>query len=165
MKNIIKTNKRGIIAILTLCMLLNTIGICAYATAIPEDNMATPEDTTVVVEETVVATEEPIIVTEENIVVTEENTQELMPMMANQCEDDDYYIKGEPDIPVGAMPIGLPTIGGYVSNSFLNHVVSLGYPDTNWYYYMQDYRLPNGQLVKYHIWANDYLDIVFYHKR
>ena len=85
MKNIIKTNKRGIIAILTLCMLLNTIGICAYATAVPEDNMATSEDTTLVVEETVVATEEPIIVTEENVVVTEENTQELMPMMARGC--------------------------------------------------------------------------------
>ena len=96
MKNIIKTNKRGIIAILTLCMLLNTIGICAYATAIPEDNMATPEDTTVVVEETVVATEEPIIVTEENIVVTEENTQELMPMMARGCENDYNHIFGNP---------------------------------------------------------------------
>ena len=88
MKNVIKTNKRGIIVILTLCMLLNTIGICAYATAIPEDNMATPEDTTVVVEETVVATEEPIIVTEENVVVTNENAQELIPMMARGCGYD-----------------------------------------------------------------------------
>ena len=97
MKNIFKTNQRGIIAILTLCMLLNTIGICVHATSMPKDNMATPEDTTVVVEETVVATNEPIIVTDDNVVVTEENTQELMPMMARGCENDYNHIFGNPE--------------------------------------------------------------------
>ena len=31
--------------------------------------------------------------------------------------------------------------------------------------YMQNYRLPNGQFVKYHIGANDDIDIVFHHRR
>ena len=88
MKNIFKTNKRGIIAILALCMLLNTIGICVHADTMPEENSAVTEETTVVVEETVVATEEPIIVTEENVVVTNENAQELIPMMARGCGYD-----------------------------------------------------------------------------
>ena len=79
--------------------------------------------------------------------------------------DDDYYIEGEPDLPTGAMPIGEPTIGGYVSNSFLSFVSTLGYSINGWYYYMEDYMLPNGQIVKYHIWANYEHDVTFYHKR
>ena len=145
MKNLFKTSKRSIAAILTLCILLGIAGTCVYAASVM------PEENTVVTEKTTVS--------------AEETTQELVPVMANQCGDNDYYIEGEPYLPVGAMPIGDPVIGGYVSASFLSFVVGLGYPDTNWYYYMQDYRLPNGQLVKYHIWANDYLDIVFHHRR
>ena len=158
MEKIINTSKRGIILILTLCILLCTSGIGAHAISVSEENIVTAEETTVVVEETKVATEE-------TIVVTEETTPELIPTMARGCGYDDYYIEGEPDIPMGAMPVGDSVIGNYVSLSFLSFVVGLGYPDTGWYYYMQDYRLPNGQLVKYHIWANDYLDIVFYHRR
>ena len=158
MKNIINTSKRSIILILTLCILLCTSGIGVQAISMPEENIAVTEEITVVVEETTVATEK-------TIVVTEETTPELIPTMARGCGYDNYYIEGEPDIPMGAMPVGDSVIGNYVSQSFLSFVVGLGYPDTGWYYYMQDYRLPNGQLVKYHIWANDSLDIVFHHRR
>ncbi len=165
-KKIFNNSKRGISAILTLCILLGIAGTCLNVTAMAEE-------TTVATEESKVATGESTVVTEETTVVVEgtttvaavETTQELMPMMANECAYNDYYIEGEPDLPVGAMPEGAPVIRGYVSASFLNFVVGLGYSDTNWYYYMQNYRLPNGQLVKYHIWANDYIDIVFHHRR
>ena len=125
MKNIFKTSKRSIAAILTLCILLGIAGTCVYAvSAMPEENPT----------------------------ATEKTIQELVPVMASGCENDDYYIEGEPDIPTGAMPEGDSVIGNYVSLSFLSFVVGLGYPDTGWYYFMQDYRLPNGQLVKYHIY-------------
>ena len=102
---------------------------------------------------------------EESLIVSEKN-DELMPMAANNCENEDgYYIEGEPEIPVGAMPVGDSVIGSYVSSSFLNYVVARNYPADGWYYYMQDYRLPNGQLIKYHIWANDSCDATFYHVR
>ena len=57
MKNIFKNSKRGIAAILTLCILLGIAGTCVYAASIPE----------------------------ENTVHTEETAQELMPMMARGC--------------------------------------------------------------------------------
>ena len=152
MKNIFNISKCSIAMLLTLGILLGIAGIGVHATAVAE--------------ETTVVTEESKVTTEDNTVSTEETTQELMPTMARGCEyNDDYYIEGEPELPVGAMPVGDPTIGSHVSASFLNFVVGLGYPNTKWYYYMQDYRLPNGQLVKYHIWANDDLDIVFHHRR
>ena len=57
MKNIFKNIKRGIVAILTLCILLGIVGTCVYATSMLE----------------------------ESTVVTEETTPELMPMMARGC--------------------------------------------------------------------------------
>ena len=58
MKNIFKTGKQGIAAILTLCILLGIAGTCVYAaSAVPE----------------------------ENLTVTEETTQELVPVMASSC--------------------------------------------------------------------------------
>ena len=57
MKNIFKNSKRGIAAILTLCILLGIAGTCVYAASIPEENTAH----------------------------TEETAQELMPMMARGC--------------------------------------------------------------------------------
>ena len=62
MKNLLKTGKRGIAAILTLCILLGIAGTCVYASSVM------PEENEVVIEETIVA--------------DEETTQELMPMMA-----------------------------------------------------------------------------------
>ena len=94
---------------------------------------------------------------------TSENVgvEEITPRAANNsC----YYIMGEPEIPTGAI-LEEETIGDYVSDSFLNYVDSLGYSTDGWYYYMQNYRLPNGQLFKYHIWANDSYDVTFYHRR
>lgn len=93
MEKIINTSKRGIILILTLCILLCTSGIGAHAISVSEENIVTAEETTVVVEETTVATEkttavaaeEITIATEESTVVTEETTPELIPMMANRC--------------------------------------------------------------------------------
>lgn len=95
MKNIINTSKRSIILILTLCIILCTTGIGVHAISLPEENIAATEEIAVVVEETKVATEE-------TIVVTEETTPELIPMMARGCGYNDYYIEGEPDIPMGA---------------------------------------------------------------
>ncbi len=62
MKNIFKNSKRGIAAILTLCILLGLAGTCVYAASIPKGNTA----------------------------LAEETTQELMPMMACGCGDNDY---------------------------------------------------------------------------
>ena len=69
MKNIFKNSKRGIAAILTLCILLGIAGTCVYAASIPEENTAH----------------------------TEETTQELMPMMARGCENDYNHIFGNPE--------------------------------------------------------------------
>lgn len=93
MGKIFTISKRGIIAILTLCILLCTTGIGVHAISMPEENIAVTEEITVVVEETTVATEkttavaaeEITIATEESTVVTEETTPELIPMMANRC--------------------------------------------------------------------------------
>ena len=102
MKGIIKTSKRGIIAILTLCMLLSIAGTCLSVTAmaaatVEETVVATEEITTVVVEESTASSEEPRVSTEDATVVTEENTQELVPRMARACwgtldEALNYYI-------------------------------------------------------------------------
>ena len=66
MKNIFKISKRGIIAILTLCILLGNAGTCINVAAMAAE-------TTASVEETAVA--------------TDKTTQELMPMMARMCYD------------------------------------------------------------------------------
>ncbi len=71
MKSIIKTSKRGIIVILTLCILSGIIGTCVNVAAMAAETTATVEETTVT--------------TEDTTVVTEENTQELVPMMARGC--------------------------------------------------------------------------------
>ena len=71
MKSIIKTSKRGIIVILTLCILSGIIGTCVNVAAMEAETTAT-------VEETAVATED-------TTVVTDETTQELVPMMAREC--------------------------------------------------------------------------------
>ena len=83
MKKIFNNSKRGISAILTLCILLGIAGTCLNVTAMAEENteetaVATEEITTVVVEESTIFTEKPIV-------ATEETTPELMPMMARGC--------------------------------------------------------------------------------
>lgn len=110
--------------------------------------------------------------TEDIVVHQQENLwsdDELQPMMATSCgdyDDDEYYIQGEPEIPVGAMLIGEPTVGSYVSESFLIFIVGQGYSSDGWYYYMENYRMPNGQIIKYHIWSNDDESYpTYYHKR
>ncbi len=57
MENIFKISKRGIIAILTLCILLGIVGTCVTVTAMAE----------------------------ETTVAADETTQELVPMMASMC--------------------------------------------------------------------------------
>jgi len=64
MKNLFKTSNRRFAAILTLCILLGIAGTCVYAaSAMPEENTA----------------------------VTEETTQELVPVMASGCCDENEY--------------------------------------------------------------------------
>ena len=63
MKNLFKTSKRGIAAILTLCILLDIAGTCVYAAS---------------------------AMTEETVTATEGTTQELVPMMASACDDYGY---------------------------------------------------------------------------
>ena len=105
MESIFKTSKRGIIVILTLCILLgiagtglNVIAMAPETTATVEETLvATEEITTVVVEESTISTEEPTVVTENTTVVPEKNTQELVPRMARACwgtpdEVLNYYI-------------------------------------------------------------------------
>ena len=47
MKNIFKTGKRSIAAILTLCILLGIAGTCVYAASVmPEENPTATEETT-----------------------------------------------------------------------------------------------------------------------
>jgi hypothetical protein len=88
MENIFKICKRGIIAILTLCILLGIAGAGLNVTAMAAETTATVEETAVATEEiTTVVVEESTISTEEPTVATEENTQELVPMMATRCYD------------------------------------------------------------------------------
>ncbi len=96
MKNIFKTNKRSIIAILTLCIFLCAAGIGVHAYMLEEDTVTT-EELTVVVEETTLSTEENRVATEETTVVTEESTvataetiPELVPVMASECCNHTY---------------------------------------------------------------------------
>lgn len=83
MKSIIKTSKRGILTILTLCILLGILGTCLSGTAMAAETIAP-------VEETAVATEVATL-------ATEGSAQELVPRMANACwgtldEALNYYI-------------------------------------------------------------------------
>ena len=78
MKNLFNISKRGIAALLTLCILLGIAGISVHATAMAEETTAT-------VEETAGSTEEPIVATEDTTVVTEQITQELVPLRASDC--------------------------------------------------------------------------------
>jgi len=65
MKNLLKTGKRGIAAILTLCILLGIAGTCVYAASVMSEEITT--------------------VTEETTVAAEEITPELVPVMARGC--------------------------------------------------------------------------------
>ncbi len=102
MKNIINTSKRGITAILTLCILLGTTGTCVNVAAMAEETtvatettaVVTEEITTVVVEETTIPKEEPTVATEEPAGVTEETTQELVPVKARGCSYIHYTVNG-----------------------------------------------------------------------
>ena len=86
MKNIIKTSKRGIIAILALCILLGIAGTCMDVTAMASETAATVEETAVATEEiATVVVEKSTISIENTTVVTEGTTSELMPMMASDC--------------------------------------------------------------------------------
>ena len=93
MENIFKISKRGIIAILTLCILLGIAGTYMNVNAMAEDTTVATEETAVATDETTaVAAEKITIPTEENTVATEETTvttagttSELMPMMARAC--------------------------------------------------------------------------------
>ena len=88
MENIFKISKRGIIAILTLCILLGIAGAGLNVTAMAAETTATVEETAVATEEiTTVVVEESATSTEDTTVVTEENTQELVPRMATRCYD------------------------------------------------------------------------------
>jgi len=71
MKNIFKTSKRSIAAILTLCILLDIAGACVYASSVMQEDNPTA--------------------TEETIVAAEETTQELVPVMARACDNNVYY--------------------------------------------------------------------------
>ena len=110
MENIFKISKRGIIAILTLCILLSIAGTCFSVTAmaaeitvtVEETAVATEEITTVVVEESTISTVEPVVSTEDTTVVAEENTQELVPRKARACwgtldEALNYYMSRAKD--------------------------------------------------------------------
>ena len=84
MKSVIKTSKRGIIVILTLCILLCTNGIGVHAISMPEENIAVIEEITVVVEETTDT--------------IETIAPELMPMMARGCEPTTIYVNSSINI-------------------------------------------------------------------
>lgn len=98
MENIFKISKRGIVAILTLCILLGIAGTYMNVNAMAEDTTVATEETAVATDETTaVAAEKITIPTEENTVATEETTvttagttSELMPMMARGCCGDTY---------------------------------------------------------------------------
>ncbi len=81
MKSIIKTSKRSIIAILTLCILLGIAGTAAIAA----ETTATVEGTSVATEEITTVVEKTTVTTEKTTVETDETSQELMPMMAIAC--------------------------------------------------------------------------------
>ena len=104
MKKIIKNSKRGIAAILTLCMLLGITATCVNAATISEETSVSAESTVVISEGTTPETEENIVVlektkvaTKENTIATEKTAQELMPMMASGCENDYNHIFGNPE--------------------------------------------------------------------
>ena len=91
MENIFKISKRGIIAILALCILLGIAGTCMDVTAMASETAATVEETAVATEEiTTVVVEETTLSTEENRVATEETIPELVPVMASECCNHTY---------------------------------------------------------------------------
>lgn len=91
MENIFKISKRGIIAILTLCILLGIAGTYMNVNAMAEDTtVATDETTAVAAEKITIPTEENTVATEETTVTTAGTTSELMPMMARGCCEDTY---------------------------------------------------------------------------
>lgn len=91
MENIFKISKRGIIAILTLCILLGIAGACLNVSAMAAETTATVEGTTAIVAEEITMPKE------DDTVATEAITPELMPMMARGCENDYNHIFGNPE--------------------------------------------------------------------
>ena len=114
MENIFKISKRGIIVILTLCILLGIAGTGVNVAAMAEETIvyseatavATEEITTVVVEETTISTEEPTV-------AIGETTPELMPMMARGCSNYYYYHRGM-DMDAVAAECGWSMNGKYI---------------------------------------------------
>ena len=91
MKNIFKISKRGIIVILTLCIILGIAGTCLNVAAMAEETIVSTEEFAVSTKKVAMAIGETTTVAAEEIeVVSEEPTSELMPMMARECGVDDY---------------------------------------------------------------------------
>lgn len=85
MENIFKISKRGIIAILALCILFGIVGTCLNVAAIAAETTANVEETSVATEEITTVVEKTTVTTEKTTVETDETSQELMPMMAIAC--------------------------------------------------------------------------------
>lgn len=94
MKSIIKTSKRGVVAILALCMLfgiartyVNVSAMAAETTVNSEEIVETTVDTTFVAADviTIVAEGSTVVTDDTNMTTNESIVLELMPMMARGC--------------------------------------------------------------------------------
>ena len=116
--------------------------------------------------------EEPIDEAVEAIVIDEgESSEELSPMMANECED--YYISGRPYVPANAIPVagknGVRIVKPNTSTGFINFLIGLGlgFSGQGWQYSMQDFYIPGESTIYYdHYWFHeDYPGSVYHHRR
>ncbi len=109
MKSIINTSKQGIIALLTLCMLLGIAGTCL--------NVAAMAETTATVEATMVVTEETIVEAFSNDVIGKADIEEneLVPIMANGCQNDYHHYFDNPQHNLGPF---LASYGGNQSAAY-----------------------------------------------
>ena len=110
MKNIFVTSKRGIAAILILCILFSVFGLCVNVTAVAEETTVSTEAIAVTIEKTTVATDGTIAAIKETTVVTEETLPELMPQMTEDCDSD-----GVDGVDIGGWDGGYPGNDGSVA--------------------------------------------------
>ena len=148
MENIFKAGKRGIIATLTLCMLLGIAGTCLSVTAMAA---------TATVEETAVSTENATVVIDETI-------QELVPMMARGCEDDySNIIAGKPDVPDDCTRVRNDVVG-VKSPFFIEFVIATfgSYRANEWKKHMETWEDDDGNRYECHYWQGPN-GVTYYH--
>ena len=155
MKNMISISKRGITAILTLCILLGIAGTWMNVTAMAEETTVATEETAVATEEiTTVVVEESTIFTKDITLVTEESAQELVPVMARRCENDySNIISGKPYVPYGCTMVR-NDVASVKSSYFIDFVIFTfgSFRSNEWKKHMETWEDDDGNSYECHYW-------------